>query len=173
MTDVVIILGSKSDKEIARKATEIFDRFGIEYTITVASAHRTPARLAEIIESAHKNNVKAFIAIAGLSAHLPGVVASSTIKPVIGVPVNSALDGIDALLSIAQMPTGIPVACVGIGRGDNAAILAVQLMAVENVELAEKLTNHRRELIEMIEKDAESLLDELVTARRAASDNLL
>lgn len=111
MTDVVIILGSKSDKEVARKATEVFDRFGIEYTITVASAHRTPpARLAEIIETAHKTDVKAFIAIAGLSAHLPGVVASSTIKPVIGVPVNSALDGIDALLSIAQMPTGIPVA---------------------------------------------------------------
>ncbi len=172
MTDVVIILGSKSDKEVARKATEVFDRFGIEYTITVASAHRTPpARLAEIIETAHKTDVKAFIAIAGLSAHLPGVVASSTIKPVIGVPVNSALDGIDALLSIAQMPTGIPVACVGIGRGgDNAAILAVQLLAVENGgELAEKLSNYRKELVEMIEKDAESLMDELVTAGRAAS----
>jgi len=89
-------------------------------------------------------------------------VASSTIRPVIGVPVNSALHGIDALLSIAQMPTGIPVSCVGIGQGDNAAILAVQIMAVENMELAQKLVNYRKELVEMIEKDAESLLCELV-----------
>jgi len=169
MIDVVVILGSKSDKEIAKKAIGIFDRFGIEYTITVASAHRTPARLAEIIENAHKNNVKVFIAIGGRSAHLPGVVASSTIRPVIGVPVNSALDGIDALLSIAQMPTGIPVSCVGIGRGDNAAILAVQIMAIENMELAQKLANYRKELVEMIEKDAESLLGELVPTQEAAS----
>ncbi|MCQ1535532.1 5-(carboxyamino)imidazole ribonucleotide mutase [Methanosarcina sp. KYL-1] len=169
MTDVVVILGSKSDKEIAKKAIEIFDRFGIEYTITVASAHRTPARLAEIIETGHKNGVKVFIAIAGLSAHLPGVVASSTIRPVIGVPVNSALDGIDALLSIAQMPTGIPVSCVGIGRGDNAAILAAQIMAVENRALAERLANHRKELVEKIEKDAESLLKELVPDREETS----
>lgn len=164
MTDVVVILGSKSDKEVAKKAIEIFDRFGIEYTITVASAHRTPARLAEIIDNAHKSGVKVFIAIAGLSAHLPGVVASSTIKPVIGVPVNSALDGIDALLSIAQMPTGIPVSCVGIGRGDNAAILASQIIAVENRELEEKLIAYRKELIERIEVDAKNLLDELVPA---------
>jgi len=164
MTDVVVILGSKSDKEVAKKAIKIFDQFGIEYAITVASAHRTPARLAEIIDNAHKNGVKVFIAIAGLSAHLPGVVASSTIKPVIGVPVNSALDGIDALLSIAQMPTGIPVSCVGIGRGDNAAILAAQIIAVENRELDEKLIAYRKELIEKIEVDAKNLLDELVPA---------
>lgn len=87
--------------------------------------------------------------------------ASSTTKPVIGVPVNSALDGIDALLSIAQMPTGIPVSCVGIGRGDNAAILAAQIIAVENKDLEEKLLAHRMELMEKIERDEQSLLREL------------
>ena len=111
----------------------MFDKFGIEYTVTVASAHRTPGRVLEMIEKSHDDGVKVFIAIAGLAAHLPGVVASHTTKPVIGVPVNAALDGVDALLSItqaiktpslastpkalAQMPAGIPVACVGIGRG--------------------------------------------------------
>ena len=112
MTDVTIILGSKSDRDIAKKTIEILDKFGIKYTITVASAHRTPGKVIEVIEDAHKNDVKVFIAVAGLAAHLPGVVASHTTKPVIGVPVNAELDGNDSLLSIVQMPPGIPVACV-------------------------------------------------------------
>jgi 5-(carboxyamino)imidazole ribonucleotide mutase len=153
MTDAVIILGSISDKDVAEKASEMFDMFGIEYTVTVASAHRTPERVRKTIEKSHDDGVKVFIAIAGLAAHLPGVVASHTTKPVIGVPVNAALDGMDALLSIAQMPAGIPVACVGIGRGDNAAILAAQIMAVEDRGLAEKLADHRRGLAEKIELD--------------------
>ncbi|MCK4928842.1 MAG: 5-(carboxyamino)imidazole ribonucleotide mutase, partial [Methanosarcinales archaeon] len=127
MTDVSIILGSKSDKEIAKKAIEILERFNIKYEVNVASAHRAPARVVEIINNAHESGVQVFIAIAGLAAHLPGVVASHTIRPVIGVPVKAALDGMDALLSIAQMPAGIPVACVGIGRGENAGILAAQI----------------------------------------------
>lgn len=159
ITDVVVILGSKSDRDIAKKAVDMFDEFGIEYIVTVASAHRTPARVAKIIDDAHKDGVKAFIAIAGLAAHLPGVVASHTIKPVIGVPVNAALDGMDALLSIAQMPAGIPVACVGIGRGDNAAILAAQIIAVGNKELEAKLENYRMEFTKKTEHDAETLFD--------------
>jgi len=115
--------------------------------------HTGRARVLEIIKESHDDGVKVFIAIAGLAAHLPGVVASHTTKPVIGVPVNAALDGVDALLSIAQMPAGIPVACVGIGRGDNAAILAAQIMAVEDRELAGKLAVHRRKLAEKTELD--------------------
>lgn len=159
MTDVTIILGSKSDRDIAKKTIEIFDKFGIEYTITVASAHRTPARVAKIIDDAHKDGVKAFIAIAGLAAHLPGVVASYTTKPVIGVPVNAALDGTDSLLSIVQMPSGIPVACVGIGRGDNAGILVAQIMAANNDELDLKLRDYRSELAEKVDKDALNLFN--------------
>ncbi|WP_406657104.1 5-(carboxyamino)imidazole ribonucleotide mutase [Methanolobus sp. ZRKC2] len=159
MADVTVILGSKSDRDIAKKTIDIFNKFGIDYTITVASAHRTPGRVTEIIEEAHKNDVKVFIAVAGLAAHLPGVVAAHTTKPVIGVPVNAELDGNDSLLSIVQMPPGIPVACVGIGRGDNAGILAVQIMATNNKELEAKLADHRKELAEKVEKDALSLFE--------------
>lgn len=156
-TDVAVILGSKSDRDIAEKAIRIFDRFGIEYTITVASTHRTPARVIEIINTSHESGVKVFIAIAGLAAHLPGVVAAHTTRPVIGVPVKAALDGMDALLSIAQMPAGIPVACVGIGRGENAAILAAQIIATGDKELEEKLAAHRMELAEQSLQDSQTL----------------
>ncbi|WP_292466490.1 5-(carboxyamino)imidazole ribonucleotide mutase [Methanolobus sp.] len=159
MTDVIVILGSKSDRDVAKKTIDIFNQFDVEYEITVASAHRTPSRVIEIIQEAHKNDVKVFIAVAGLAAHLPGVVAAHTIKPVIGVPVNAELDGNDSLLSIVQMPPGIPVACVGIGRGDNAGILAVQIMATNNKELETKLTDYRRELAEKVERDALSLFE--------------
>ncbi|MCS3923643.1 5-(carboxyamino)imidazole ribonucleotide mutase [Methanosalsum natronophilum] len=159
MTDVVILLGSKSDREIARKTIKILDKFDIDYKVTVASAHRTPKRVTELIEEAHKNDVKVFIAVAGLAAHLPGVVAAHTIKPVIGVPVNAQLEGNDSLLSIVQMPPGVPVACVGIGRGDNAAILAAQIMAVDNKELELKLQDYRKELSEKVEMDAMSLFE--------------
>jgi 5-(carboxyamino)imidazole ribonucleotide mutase len=159
MTDVIVILGSKSDRDVAKKTIDIFNKFDVEYEITVASAHRTPSRVIEIIQEAHKNDVKVFIAVAGLAAHLPGVVAAHTIKPVIGVPVNAELDGNDSLLSIVQMPPGIPVACVGIGRGDNAGILAVQIMATNNKELETKLTDYRRELAEKVERDALSLFE--------------
>ena len=155
--DVQIILGSISDKEIAKKAADVLKEFGVEYNVSVASAHRTPERVEQIRREAHEKGVKAFIGIAGLAAHLPGVIASKTVKPVIGVPVDSALDGMDALLSIAQMPTGIPVACVGIGRGDNAALLACEMLGLYDEKMREKLLRYREKLAERIEKDALSL----------------
>ncbi|MCG2728125.1 MAG: AIR carboxylase family protein, partial [Candidatus Methanoperedenaceae archaeon] len=109
------------------------------------------------IKEAHEKDVKVFIAIAGLAAHLPGVVASKTIKPVIGVPVESSLDGMDALLSIAQMPPGIPVACVGIGRGDNAALLACEIIATKDEKMQEKLRKYRGKMAEKVEQDAAAL----------------
>ncbi|MCG7849798.1 MAG: 5-(carboxyamino)imidazole ribonucleotide mutase [ANME-2 cluster archaeon] len=157
MTDVVVILGSKSDTDIAKKAIEIFDRFDITYDVNVASAHRAPARVIEIINNAHESGVKVFIAIAGLAAHLPGVVASHTTRPVIGVPVKAALNGMDALLSIVQMPEGIPVACVGIGRGENAAILAAQIIAIGDKELERKLAEHRKDMAEQSLQDSQTL----------------
>ncbi|MDD5616926.1 MAG: 5-(carboxyamino)imidazole ribonucleotide mutase [Candidatus Methanoperedens sp.] len=155
--DVQIILGSISDKEIAKKAVDVFKGFGIDYNVAVASAHRTPLRVEKIIEEAHEKGVKVFIAIAGLAAHLPGVVASKTVKPVIGVPVDSNLDGMDALLSIVQMPPGIPVACVGIGRGENAALLACEIMGAGDESMQEKLHNYRAKMSEKIEKDTLAL----------------
>ncbi|KAF5412491.1 MAG: N5-carboxyaminoimidazole ribonucleotide mutase [Candidatus Methanocomedens sp.] len=157
MTDVSIILGSKSDADIAKKAIKIFDRFDINYDVNVASAHRAPARVIEIINNAHESGVKVFIAIAGLAAHLPGVVASHTTRPVIGVPVKAALNGMDALLSIAQMPGGIPVACVGIGRGENAAILAAQIIATGDKKLEGKLADHRKDMAEQVLQDSQTL----------------
>lgn len=155
--DVQIILGSISDKEIAKKAVDVLKEFGINYNVAVASAHRTPLRVEKIIEEANEKGVKVFIAIAGLAAHLPGVVASKTVKPVIGVPVDSNLDGMDALLSIVQMPPGIPVACVGIGRGENAALLACEIMGSGDESMQEKLRNYRAKMIDKVEKDAFSL----------------
>jgi len=155
--DVQIVLGSISDKEIAKKAVDVLKEFGIDYNVAVASAHRTPLRVEKIIEEAHQNGVKAFIAIAGLAAHLPGVVASKTVKPVIGVPVDSNLEGMDALLSIVQMPPGIPVACVGIGRGENAALLACEILGTGDESMQEKLRKYRVKMSDKIEKDVLAL----------------
>jgi len=128
---VVVIMGSASDRKIADKAAAILDRFDVRYEIVVSSAHRTPARTREVIRSAEARGAEVFIAIAGMAAHLPGVVAAETRFPVIGVPVNaSPLGGQDSLLSIVQMPPGIPVATVGIDRGDNAALLAIQILSI-------------------------------------------
>ncbi|MBP2172435.1 5-(carboxyamino)imidazole ribonucleotide mutase [Methanococcus voltae] len=137
---ITIIMGSKSDIKIAEKATKILKEFDVKYTVNVASAHRTPALVEKIVKSSESS---VFIAIAGLAAHLPGVVASMTTKPVIAVPVESKLDGLDALLSAVQMPPGIPVACVGIDRGENAAILALQMLSISNEKIAEKLAEYR------------------------------
>lgn len=155
--DVQIILGSISDKEIAKKAVDVLKEFGVEYNVTVASAHRTPERVENVIKEAHEKGVKVFIAIAGLAAHLPGVIASKTVKPVIGVPVDSNLDGLEALLSIVQMPPGIPVACVGIGRGDNAALLVCEILGACDGSMQNKLQKYRAKMAEKIEKDALAL----------------
>jgi 5-(carboxyamino)imidazole ribonucleotide mutase len=127
MTDVMVISGSKSDEKIVKKATDVLDGYKISYKVEYASAHRDPEKVEKIVKG---TDAKVFIAIAGLSAALPGVVASKTKKPVIGVPVESKLGGLDALLSIAQMPRGVPVACVGIDNGQNAAYLAKRILDV-------------------------------------------
>jgi len=127
MADVAVISGSASDSEIADRVCSTLDEHGIPYDRKVISAHRDPAVLDEYIRN---SSCKIFIAIAGLSAALPGVIASRTDRPVIGVPVSGTLNGLDALLSIVQMPRGVPVACVGIGAGENAALLAVRILAL-------------------------------------------
>ena len=126
MADVCLVMGSKSDEEIAAKAISVMDELGLSYEVHVASAHREPEKVEEIVS---KTDASVFIAIAGLAAHLPGFIASRTDKPVIGVPVSAKLGGLDALLSIVQMPRGVPVACVGIDRADNAALLAHRILS--------------------------------------------
>ena len=150
MNSVTIILGSASDKEIFDKCKKILDEFGVKYELKIASAHRTPAKVKEIVRSSDSD---VFIAIAGLSAALPGTIAAETIKPVIGVPVESKIGGLDALFSIVQMPPGIPVGCVGIDRGENAALLTIEILALKNNDLRTKLENYRKKMREKIEMD--------------------
>jgi phosphoribosylaminoimidazole carboxylase PurE protein len=140
-------MGSKSDDEKMQKAEEILKKFGISYDKKVMSAHRTPAVTAEYARSAEKNGIKIIIAGAGLAAHLPGVLASYTTLPVIGVPLAAgSLGGQDALYAIVQMPKGIPVATVGIDNAANAAILAVEMLAMGDTGLKKKLAEFREEL---------------------------
>ena len=139
---IQIILGSKSDMSVAEKAQKILDEFGVNYDITVASAHRTPDFLKDVVG---KNNADVFIGIAGLSAALPGSIAAHTTKPVIGVPVSGKVN-LDAILSIIQMPPGIPVAAVGLDRGDNAALLAIEILALKDKKLTKKLEDYREKM---------------------------
>ena len=139
---IQIILGSKSDMPVAEKAQKILDEFGVGYDTTVASAHRTPDFLKDVVG---KNNADVFIGIAGLSAALPGSIAAHTIKPVIGVPVSGKVN-LDAILSIIQMPPGIPVAAVGLDRGDNAALLAIEILALKDKKLTKKLEDYRKKM---------------------------
>lgn len=154
MSQVTIILGSLSDKAIFEKSKNIFDGFGIKYDVKIASAHRTPEKVEEIVKNSDSD---VFIAIAGLSAALPGVIAAKTTKPVIGVPVESKLGGLDALLSIVQMPPGIPVGCVGIDRGENAALLAIEILAIKNPDLKAKLEDYRKKMKEKIEEENQEI----------------
>lgn len=147
-------MGSKSDLKVAEKAIAILDKFGIAFDINVASAHRTPARVEELVKNSDSD---VFIAIAGLSAALPGVVASFTVKPVIGVPVSGALN-FDALLSVVQMPPGIPVAAVGMDRGDNAAVMATEIIAVKDESVTEKLLQYRKEQADKVLADSEEVI---------------
>lgn len=127
MVDVAVLAGSDSDYEVARKAIAVLEAQGLSYDYRVLSAHRDPDALDAYVRA---SDARAFICIAGLAAALPGVVASRTGRPVIGVPISGTLGGLDALLSIAQMPKGVPVACVGIDSGENAAWLAVRILSV-------------------------------------------
>ena len=149
MNSITIILGSVSDKPIFDKCKAILDEFGVQYEVKIASAHRTPEKVREVVMS---SNAEVFIAIAGLAAAFPGVIAAETTKPVIGVPVESKLGGLDALLSIVQMPPGIPVASVGIDRGENAALLAIEILALKDEDLKIKLENYRKKMREKIDK---------------------
>ncbi|MFM1757792.1 MAG: hypothetical protein RL193_369 [Actinomycetota bacterium] len=140
MSDVAIIMGSDSDWPTMEAAALVLDEFGISYSAEVVSAHRMPEEMAQFAKSAAKNGYKVIIAGAGGAAHLPGMVASLTTLPVIGVPVPLAnLEGMDSLLSIVQMPAGIPVATVGIGNAKNAGILAARILATANASLSEKV----------------------------------
>lgn len=152
--DVSIILGSRSDLPIAKKATKVLDDFGIDYELRVASAHRAPKYLEGIIETALENNCQVFIGMAGVAAALPGVIASMTCKPVIGVPVGGKVP-LDSLLSIVQMPPGMPVATVGVDRGDNAAVLAVQILAASNADLAATFATYRQDMTNKVISDDE------------------
>jgi 5-(carboxyamino)imidazole ribonucleotide mutase len=147
MSDVAIIMGSDSDWPTMEAAANILDEFGISYTAEVISAHRMPDEMAEFAKGAASNGFKVIIAGAGGAAHLPGMVASLTALPVIGVPVPLAnLEGMDSLLSIVQMPAGIPVATVGIGNAKNAGILAARILAVSNKDLHSKVENAMQKL---------------------------
>jgi 5-(carboxyamino)imidazole ribonucleotide mutase len=136
MADVLVIAGSESDMPVVKKATDALSELGISHEVKVASAHRQPDLLDKLVR---ESDAKVFIGVAGLSAALPGVIASKTKKPVIGVPVNVKLDGLDALLSTMQLPPGVPVATVGIDNGKNAAILAARILALSDAKLAAKL----------------------------------
>lgn len=143
---IQMILGSKSDMPVADKAIKILDEFDINYDIKVASAHRTPDYLKEIVE---KCDADVFIGIAGLSAALPGSIAAHTTKPVIGVPVSGKVN-FDAILSIVQMPPGIPVGAVGLDRGDNAALLAIEILSIKDKNLTNKLNDYRKKMRDKI-----------------------
>ncbi|MBQ6627099.1 MAG: 5-(carboxyamino)imidazole ribonucleotide mutase [Ruminococcus sp.] len=156
MKKVGIIMGSDSDLPIIRKATGVLDELEIPYEVHIYSAHRTPVEARDFAVNARENGYGVLIAAAGMAAHLAGAIAANTTLPVIGIPCKSSvLDGMDALLSTVMMPTGIPVATVAINGGANAALLAAQIIAVEDSALAEKLNNKRaNDAAVVLEKDA-------------------
>jgi 5-(carboxyamino)imidazole ribonucleotide mutase len=146
---VSIIMGSDSDIEIMKEAANILNDFGVQNEMKIISAHRTPHILSEYIKEAEKKGVKVFIGGAGAAAHLPGVIASYTVRPVIGVPIKSkALEGLDSLLSIVQMPSGVPVATVAINGAKNAGILAAQIISSGDATLFKKLQDFKKKLAE-------------------------
>lgn len=145
---VAILMGSGSDRPIMEKAGQTLDRFGIESETRVLSAHKTPDQAIEFASTAADQGFEVIIAGAGKAAHLAGVMAAKSLLPVIGVPINASLDGMDALLATVQMPTGIPVATVAVDGANNAALLAVAILAVGDDELTAKLSEYREELAE-------------------------
>jgi 5-(carboxyamino)imidazole ribonucleotide mutase len=152
---VAILMGSDSDYPIMQKAEEILDRFGVTYQTRVLSAHRTPKQTTQFVSSSLKNGAKVFIAGAGGAAHLPGVVAAHSSFPVIGVPIlGKSMNGLDSLLSIVQMPPGVPVATVSVDGAKNAALLAVQILATSSIELKTKMDDYKKEMErEVLRKD--------------------
>ena len=160
MSQVLILMGSDSDAPIMRAAGDALTELGLTWEMTVASAHRSPARVMRLISEAPGKGVRVFIVGAGAAAHLAGVVAAHTTLPVIGVPIDSsALKGLDALLSTVQMPPGVPVATVSIGKpgATNAGVLAAQILAVGDPALADRLTAYKKKLAEKVEQAAARL----------------
>lgn len=142
-----VIMGSDSDLPVVRKAIETLKKFGVDYEVNVISAHRTPDLALEYARNAEKNGIEVIIAAAGKAAHLPGVIAALTTLPVIGIPIKSStMDGLDSLLSIVQMPSGIPVATVAVDGAENAGLLAVHILAVKYSTLKEKLKQHKEDM---------------------------
>ena len=154
---VSIIMGSTSDMPVLEKAAKLLDEFEIPFEITALSAHRTPQEVTDFANNASKRGLKVIIAAAGMAAHLPGVIAAQTTVPVIGVPIKSTLEGMDALLAIVQMPPGIPVATVGINAGLNAAILAVQMLSLTDERIAARFAEYKQGLAKKIVKANEDL----------------
>ena len=154
---VSIIMGSTSDLPVLEKAAKLFDEFEIPFELNALSAHRTPEEVTAFATSAQERGLKVIIAAAGMAAHLPGVIAAQTTVPVIGVPIKSTLEGMDALLAIVQMPPGIPVATVAINGAMNAAILAIQMLALSDEKIAAKLDAYKKNLAKKIVKANEEL----------------
>ena len=154
---VSIIMGSTSDLPVLEKAAKLLDDFEIPFELNALSAHRTPEEVTDFARNAKARGLKVIIAAAGMAAHLPGVIAAQTAVPVIGVPIKSSLEGMDALLAIVQMPPGIPVATVGINAGLNAAILAVQMLALTDEKIAAKFESYKQGLAAKIVKANEEL----------------
>ncbi|MBU0684799.1 MAG: 5-(carboxyamino)imidazole ribonucleotide mutase [Candidatus Thermoplasmatota archaeon] len=150
---VQIVLGSKSDLKVAEKAVSILKELGVKYKVSIASAHRTPELVDKLVSEA---DAEVFIAIAGLSAALPGVIAARTLKPVIGVPVSGAVN-LDSILSVVQMPPGIPVAGVGLDRGDNAALLAAEILALKDEKVMASLVKYRQKLKDNVLQDSKEV----------------
>ena len=158
MPKAALIMGSKSDWPSLEGCVKVLRSFGIDVEVHVASAHRTPEKVAVFADSARENGFEVIIAAAGKAAHLAGVIAGHTTLPVIGIPIKSSfMDGLDSLLSTVQMPNGIPVATVAVGGGDNAAFLTAQILSIKYPELADKLAAHRVKMAEAIEADDAAL----------------
>ena len=147
MYKVAVVMGSKSDFEAVKPALKALKKFGVPFFVRVLSAHRTPDEVHALVDGAEKDNIGVFIAAAGKAAHLPGVIAGLTTLPVIGIPMKSStMDGLDSLLSVVQMPSGVPVATVAIGGSENAGILAAQILALGDASLAAKLKEYKKEM---------------------------
>ena len=162
MYKVAVVMGSKSDFEAVKPALKALKKFGVPFFVRVLSAHRTPDEVHELVNNAEKDNVGVFIAAAGKAAHLAGVIAGLSTLPVIGIPMKSStMDGLDSLLSVVQMPSGVPVATVAIGGSENAGILATQILALGDKDLAQKLKDYKKEMQAKVLKDDASIQDEI------------
>lgn len=166
--DILILMGSDSDWKVMSEAAQLLDDFSVSYEARVSSAHRTPERTLELVRDAEKRDCKIIIAGAGAAAHLAGVVAGHTLLPVIGIPLNAtALQGMDALLATVQMPAGIPVASMAIGKAGatNAAIFALQILASANPEIAQQLAEYRRNMTGKVENKDQRLQELLLNQK--------